>query len=138
MPVDTPYPTMPDSTRRFLYYWLPVALYCALIFFQSGRPVTAVLPAFPGMDKLLHFSAYALLGILFARAFKAQLPAATPLRRMTLAGLATTLYGASDEFHQSFVPMRMADPMDFLADATGALAGVMTHHRLLRPHSRPH
>ena len=127
---------MTDSTRRFLYYWLPVALYCALIFIQSGRPVTAELPALPGMDKILHFSAYALLGMLFARAFKAQLPDAPPLGRLTLAGLATVLYGASDEFHQSFVPMRMADPMDFLADATGALAGVIAYHRLFRSVSR--
>jgi VanZ family protein len=33
-----------------------------------------------------------------------------------------TAYGATDEWHQSFVPGRQADAADVLADALGALA----------------
>ena len=33
------------------------------------------------------------------------------------------VFGLSDEWHQSFVPGRMADGWDLLADAAGALLG---------------
>ena len=41
-----------------------------------------------------------------------------------MAIILATAYGASDEFHQSFVPGRYADPRDILADFTGAVLGV--------------
>ncbi len=123
---------MTNATRLLLYYWLPVIVYCTLIFLQSAGPVTAELPSIPGMDKVLHFSGYALLGFLFSRAFRAQIPYGAPLLTMTLSVIATTLYGASDEFHQSFVPMRMADSMDLVADAAGGFAGVLAHRLLVR------
>jgi VanZ family protein len=39
-----------------------------------------------------------------------------------VAVLLTVLYGASDEFHQSFVPSRQMDVMDLVADGAGAAA----------------
>ncbi|SHE23773.1 hypothetical protein BPUTEOMOX_1817 [methanotrophic endosymbiont of Bathymodiolus puteoserpentis (Logatchev)] len=33
----------------------------------------------------------------------------------------TSLYGASDEWHQSFVPGRMSDTQDWLADTLGGV-----------------
>jgi VanZ family protein len=35
------------------------------------------------------------------------------------------VYGASDEFHQRFVPGRTADVLDWLADSLGACAFVI-------------
>lgn len=40
------------------------------------------------------------------------------------AWLIATVYAASDEFHQSFVPSRGASPWDVLIDACGAAAGI--------------
>jgi VanZ family protein len=44
-----------------------------------------------------------------------------------------SLYGASDEVHQSFVPGRAADPLDWVADSAGAVAGVLVFNLI---HSR--
>lgn len=51
-----------------------------------------------------------------------------PDRRRTLATVAfavacASLYGATDEIHQLFVPGRSADPADWLTDTCGALLG---------------
>jgi VanZ family protein len=45
----------------------------------------------------------------------------------------TLLFGMSDEWHQSFVPSRMADVWDFAADGLGALLGAGITCRYLRP-----
>ena len=62
-----------------------------------------------------HFCEFALLAALWAWAL---LPV---LGRTALAAAAAIalLYALSDEFHQSFVPGRDADPLDLLVDAAG-------------------
>lgn len=104
--------------------WLTVVLYCAAIFLQSARPVSASLPAWPGLDKILHFSAYALLGVLFFRAFEASMGDDHPGRVAGWSVSAASLYGLSDEIHQAFVPARCAEWLDLAADALGAGVGV--------------
>jgi VanZ family protein len=42
-------------------------------------------------------------------------------RMAVLAMLLAVVYGVSDEWHQSFVPGRMADAADVAADAAGAV-----------------
>jgi VanZ family protein len=42
---------------------------------------------------------------------------------LLLALSLASLYGATDEFHQSFVPGRSADVLDWLADTLGAALG---------------
>jgi VanZ family protein len=108
----------------FSRYWLPLIAYCLLIFFQSGRPSLQELPALPFMDKWLHLAGYALLGMLFDRAYRRQWPQASPRLLFWASVVSTALYGLSDEFHQYFVPARSADPLDAAADALGGLLGV--------------
>ena len=47
------------------------------------------------------------------------------VRTATVIGavLIASLYGVSDEYHQRFVPGRMFDVLDMVADALGASAG---------------
>ena len=109
--------------KLIIFYWLPVILYCLLIFIQSSYPATDSLPTFPHADKLVHAAGYALLGFLFYRAY-----GKTGLRRQTfrlliVSGLSAMLYGISDEIHQSFVPSRTADIIDMIADAAGGFMG---------------
>ena len=76
------------------------------------------------MDKVLHFSAYAVLGALFSRAFKTTRLKDNIKLVIILSILASSLYGISDEVHQYFVPCRNADIMDVLADIFGSICGV--------------
>jgi VanZ family protein len=118
---------MMDKYRKFLIFWLPVVLYCAMIFIQSSYPAMAHLREVPFGDKYLHIAGYALLGMLFFRAFRSS-HVENRLKAVSLLSiLASTAYGISDEIHQYFVPYRTADVMDALADMIGSCIGVMSY-----------
>ncbi len=108
--------------RRFLSDGLPVVLYCLLLFIQSANPPVVRKPLFPFADKAAHMGMYAVLGILFFRAFKT--PSTKRLRAVFWAIAASTLYGISDEVHQAYVPSRTAEAADVLADGLGSLLGI--------------
>ena len=48
------------------------------------------------------------------------------VKSSTLVVCFSLLYAISDEFHQSFVPGRNADPWDVLADFVGVAIGLMS------------
>ena len=110
--------------KFFIFYWVPVFIYCFLIYIQSSYPSPETIPDLPYLDKLLHFAAYAILGVLFFRAFRKQRFKDNIRLAMILSMLLSTLYGLSDELHQSYVPYRNADLMDALADMLGSVGGV--------------
>lgn len=104
----------------------------ALIFWASSQPNP--FPQLPrGLfdhDKLLHAAAYAVLGALVLAAL-----GGVPLRpwvALSLTIAVGTAYGASDEWHQSFVPNRSSDPGDLAADAVGVAAGAAGVALILR------
>lgn len=118
------------ARRRGLGAALAVG-YAGLLFWLSSRPADD-LPGglFPQSDKLVHAAAYAVLGALLAIALGG--------RRLGRLGLWLALglavaYGASDEWHQSFVPGRQPSLGDLAADTIGALAGILA---LARPWRR--
>lgn len=114
--------------KNFLFYWLPIFIYCLLIYIQSSYPSPEEVPQLPYIDKVLHFAAYALLGALFLRAFKT-LPIKDNIRLITILAITlSSLYGISDEIHQYYVPYRNADIMDALADIIGSIFGVYIYH----------
>jgi VanZ family protein len=112
-----------SNLRHAVLSWSLLAAYCLLIFVQSSFPSPDMGPELPGQDKLIHLAAYAVLGVLACRAF-ATLPCLKGTFVLFMAAFIFTLvFGLSDEWHQSFVPGRMADGWDLLADAAGALLG---------------
>jgi VanZ family protein len=119
-----------NELKNFLIYWLPIILYCLLIFIQSSYPSIERTPELPHLDKMLHFVAYALLGALFLRAFKTSRIKNNARFILILSVLLSFLYGISDEIHQHFVPYRSADLMDVLADMLGGLMGVYIYHAI--------
>jgi VanZ family protein len=121
---------MTDRHKIFLRYWFPVIVYCALIFFQSSRPAPESIPAIPYLDKLLHVGAYALLGVLFFRAYRTTPLKDYPARLALFSILSAGLYGISDEVHQYFVPSRSAEVMDAFADFLGSIFGAYVYLRL--------
>ncbi|MEY4768958.1 MAG: hypothetical protein RL637_1597 [Pseudomonadota bacterium] len=93
-------------------------LYCGLIYYLSAQSIISTPIQFVFHDKLQHFIAYAIMGLLAWRCnrhFKtfAHYPRLIPI-------LYCSLYGASDEWHQLFVSGRHADIIDWIADILGA------------------
>jgi VanZ family protein len=117
--------------KKFFIYWFPILFYCLLIFIQSSRPSPNIGPDWPFKDKVLHFTAYALLGALFLRAFYTTRIKHHLKLIFTLSVLFSALYGISDEIHQSFVPYRTADVMDALADIFGSAFGVYIFFKIM-------
>ncbi len=110
-------------SRRWLAAWAPAIVYAALIFALSSlsQPPPFVPPELLSLDKLVHLAEYAVLGALLARALRAGgRPAARVFAGALLLG---SLYGASDELHQAFVPKRTAEVRDWAADSAGAALG---------------
>ncbi len=110
-------------------YWIPPLLYMALIFAVSSMKQPPLpMPKFEWLtiDKLYHFIEYAILGILLTRAFVKAKPSVVPSKLIWLIAAALSiLYGASDEWHQTFVPGRCATLADWIADVLGSIAGVL-------------
>ncbi|MEE2902701.1 MAG: VanZ family protein [Myxococcota bacterium] len=99
----------------------PWIVYCGLIFWLSHQPS---LPGTPGGDKIAHFIAYFIMGGLFLRALA--LSFRWKRRALVLmAAVIGSLYGVSDEFHQSFIPGRFAALDDVVADMMGSIFGAV-------------
>jgi VanZ family protein len=105
-----------------LSLWAPVVACMALIFGLSSMSS----PPTPGAvsDKLLHFAAYGGLAALCLRATCGGRLVGLSPRTLLLAWALATAYGATDEFHQRFVPHRSAELADLAADGAGAAVAV--------------
>ncbi len=91
-----------------------------MIFVASSRSHIAAPHSpfdFLRIDKIGHFAVYGLLGTLLCRLGKSWQGA-------WWAVVATSAFGASDEWHQSFVPGRGVEFLDWVADTLGALLAV--------------
>ena len=106
---------------RFMRYWLPVLLYLTLIVTLSAQPGLKPPPQFELSDKFYHVLEYFGLGVLLARAFRAGRPVAAPMLTVAMVLTLGVMVGAADEIFQSYVPGRMSDIFDVLADGTGVL-----------------
>jgi len=97
--------------------WIPAILWAGAIFSVSGTQ-SSDLPGGPAW--LAHLVEYTILGALVGWALGST---GTTRWRIIVTIALCSLYGASDEFHQSFVPTRMPDPMDWVVDTIGAIIG---------------
>ncbi len=109
----------------------PLALWALAIAYMAGIFVLSSLPVPPPAgealavvgDKALHVLEYLLLALLLALSVGSSLP--PRLRRWAplIALAVAVVYAATDEFHQSFVPGRDANVLDYVADLVGATLG---------------
>jgi len=84
---------------------------------------------FSMQDKLIHAAAYALMALLFWNTGRIHVTAHSQFtleKLLLVTVIFCGLYGASDEWHQSFVAGRDASLFDWLADTLGALLLTLT------------
>lgn len=115
------------------FLWLPPLAWSGLIYWLSGRTEFPE-PNFwlpPFTDKLIHAVIYAILSCLLYPALRKL--TFSPWTAAYLSILLASLYGITDEWHQSLVVNRSPDVLDWVADTIGAcFVLLLVHHR----HSR--
>ena len=111
------------SERLWLSAWLPVILLEALVLFLSSRSHLPLPTTIPNLDKLAHFTEYAVLGWLLRRALAMTLPGGRGATGIAIVLVA--FLGAGDELFQGTVPGRDSSPWDWLADLLGGTTGAL-------------
>jgi len=124
----TPTTSLPESGgsngRRSVFFALLAFAWTGVIFWVSSGPVPSVVPD-QFLDLLLkkagHFSAYALLAVLWWLALRGRL---TPRVALVVAFAIAAGCAGSDELHQAFSPTRHPSVLDVGIDALGAATGL--------------
>lgn len=98
--------------------------YCGVIYWLSSKSSLSTPALFMHQDKVHHMGAYFLMGILAWQFFKDFNRQQKTI--ITVSLLFCSLYGASDEWHQSFVSGRDASVFDWAADTLGATLALFT------------
>jgi len=143
----------PQSHHRFWRYG-PVLIWMVLIFVGSSSVLSAsntsfivrsVAWFFPQISpetlaflhfiirKAGHFSVYAVLALLAARAFTTSSRELLRNHWFWVSLVLVIVYSLSDEFHQSFVPSRTASLFDSAIDSLGGLVALLIYRRRFRP-----
>ena len=142
------------ATDHRLSRYGPLVLWAALIFIGSSSVLSAshtsvllrpVIWLFPQVSdatlatihfvtrKAGHFTEYAILALLAARAFRNSSREFLRTRWFWVSLLFVVAYALSDEFHQSFVLSRTASIYDSMIDSLGGLTALI----LAAIHKRP-
>jgi VanZ family protein len=119
--------------NRNIRYRFPVLFYMFLLFCLSsmpGPPPDA--SAIPNFDKILHFLAYTGLGVVLMHLFHTSPTQRIARQAIFLTILTGTMYGMSDEWHQSFIPGRDASLLDAAFDSLGCMAAALLYRPLGR------
>jgi VanZ family protein len=117
-----------------LLAWVPVVLWMAAIFYVSGQNTWTVFEG-PPLVRLLrksgHIFEYVVLALLVGRALLwTWTRSGEPVTRALLArvwavgAVVCTVYAATDEWHQLFVPLRVGYVWDVAVDALSAVAAL--------------
>jgi len=104
----------------FLRLWLPVGLWCGVIFYLSSLPNLAT--PWGTWDIILrkgaHITEYGILAFLVWRAIFHSIKIDLS-KTYAWSGAISLLYAVSDEIHQIFVPTRHGSIYDILIDGLG-------------------
>ncbi|MFH1368619.1 MAG: VanZ family protein [Elusimicrobiota bacterium] len=109
------------KTLRLFSLWLPVGLWCSLIFYMSAVPFLKTELGFWDLvlRKIAHMVEFGTLFLLARRALKNS-GFGLALKEVNLASFVfSMLYAVSDEYHQAFVPGRGPSPVDAGIDTIG-------------------
>lgn len=101
--------------------------WCVIIFAISHQPSVPMPLSFPYADKLNHFIAYGVMGWLAWNAFGHR---CRGVELFTLVIIFCSLYGVSDEYHQSFIEGRFSEVGDWVADTAGGAVSAIVRWRV--------
>jgi VanZ family protein/UDP-2,3-diacylglucosamine pyrophosphatase LpxH len=110
---------------RMRWLWmlpLAVAATIAWLSAQPQYPMGIQLP--PPLDKVAHATVFGGLAWALDLALRRSRPGLPLYRRHLLVFVAVSLYGATDEWHQLFVPGRSCEVGDWVADSLGGALGL--------------
>ncbi|GIN86044.1 teicoplanin resistance protein VanZ [Heyndrickxia sporothermodurans] len=128
--------------KKQTIWWALAIITCVIIYNFTASPEStgsntlSIIEKITGLDdhaagvlnfiirKLAHISVFGLLGIFLYNAFQKN--------KLVFAWFLTTLYAASDEFHQSLVPNRTASVCDVLLDSGGALLAILIIKKIFK------
>ena len=110
--------------RNPRFWWMMVVVWFVSLFLLSSMPKLPPGPKIHYEDKVAHLVFYSIGGAWSYLARRFRTPPETGKKALLFAIQFCALVGASDEFHQSFVPNRSGnDPWDWLAYTLGGLVG---------------
>jgi VanZ family protein len=118
--------------KRLIKYWLPLFLWAALIFTFSSLTTPAASEVYWrefAIKKTAHMVEYGIFAVLLYRALKSS--GVKKGKAMIVSIFLALLYGASDEFHQSFTPGREPKVRDVIFDTIGGSLGILFIWKLL-------
>ncbi|MGE8203423.1 VanZ family protein [Heyndrickxia sp. NPDC080065] len=128
--------------KKQTIWWILAIIMCVLIYKFTASPASTgsntlqIIERITGLNneiagvlnfiirKLAHISVFGLLGIFLYNAIQKN--------KLSIAWFLTTLYAASDEFHQSLVPNRTSSIYDVMLDSGGALLAILIVRMFLR------
>ena len=106
---------------HWIFKCILTLVYAGIIYWESSKDTSSVsLPYHT--DKLVHFAEFGFLCLMTCWSLSLARISTRVIYKIILAIVVASLYGMSDEFHQSFTPHRSADVFDWLADTAGAVA----------------
>lgn len=111
--------------KKILYFvssWLPPIILMGIIYYLSSdvRPEFLDLPVLNwGLYKFIHLGVFGVLYFSFFRAFY-RTESHDMANAFMFSFMATVLFAASDELHQSYIVGRDGNPIDVAIDTLGA------------------
>ncbi|MEA3296876.1 MAG: VanZ family protein [candidate division Zixibacteria bacterium] len=114
--------TFSKRLYRFAWYHLPAILFALVIIIVSSIPnLQAPRVVAIAFDKIAHLLEYAIFSVLIFRSFSHWDVTSRPTRTFLFSALFLSLFAVFDEFYQKLIPGRNTDPLDIIADLSGAL-----------------
>ncbi|MBN1637610.1 MAG: VanZ family protein [Ignavibacteriales bacterium] len=112
--------------KRIFFVYTPLVLYWIVLFIATSLSTQSLPKPFVFSDKVAHLLAYLILSFFVTLTLWAQEKFQLLKRRYFFFTITIVfLYGVFDEIHQSFIPGRSCEFLDWVADATGAIIGTL-------------
>jgi len=111
--------------HKIYFVYIPLVLYWCVLLVLTSIPGKYA-PNIGVSDKIEHSGAYLVLAVLvnFTYMFQRKIPEFYK-KPVIFTFFTIVFYGLVDEIHQMFIPGRMADVRDLIADVIGGIVGIL-------------